>query len=114
MIRKKTLEQLLAESRARQTKIKEETKAKKKQEQQQAYKRKRQMQQHLAKLELQEKVKKERLQDRELRAINNRWWMNEDDTELYTTVDELKEAESRGEGKINWELWTALIQKGNK
>lgn len=110
MIRKKTLAELQAESRERQARIKQQTQAKKRQEQQQAYKRKRQMQKHLAKLEEEERQKQERLQDRQVRAIENRWWMD-DDTELYTTIDELKEAEKRGEGKINWELWEKLINR---
>lgn len=113
MIRKKTLAELQAESRERQMMLKQKNQAKKRQEQQQAYKRKRQMQQHLAKIEQHENEKEERLKFNKERSIENRWWMC-DDTELYTTIDELKEAEKRGEGKINWELWEKLIQKGNK
>lgn len=34
-----------------------------------------------------------------------------DDDDLYVTREQLKEAEERGEGKINWKLWDNLVQK---
>lgn len=34
--------------------------------------------------------------------------------ELYQTVEELREAEERGEGKIQWEVWDKLIEKTQK
>jgi hypothetical protein len=34
--------------------------------------------------------------------------------DLYYTREELKEAEERGEGKINWEAWDSLIEKGKQ
>ena len=29
--------------------------------------------------------------------------------ELYQTLEELREAEERGEGKINWNVWNELV-----
>ena len=115
-IRKKTLAELQAESRLRQERLREQARTKKQLQQQQAYKRKRQMQEHLAQLELQEKVKKERLQDKELRAIENRFWMNEDDTELYT-LEELMNIERlypNEKGRINWFKFNELVMKGKE
>ena len=34
--------------------------------------------------------------------------------DLYYTREELKEAEERGEGKINWEVWDKLLKKGKQ
>lgn len=34
-----------------------------------------------------------------------------DENELYQTREQLKEAEQRGEGKINWTLWQELVNK---
>lgn len=36
------------------------------------------------------------------------------DDELYTTREQLMEAEDRGEGKINWSLWDKLIAKARQ
>lgn len=36
------------------------------------------------------------------------WETNE--TDLYQTIEELKEAELRGEGRINWDKWNELVQ----
>lgn len=35
------------------------------------------------------------------------WETNESD--LYNTIEELQEAEKRGEGKINWDVWQKLV-----
>lgn len=35
-------------------------------------------------------------------------------TDLYLSREELKEAEKRGEGSINWDKWDELIQKSKK
>jgi len=34
--------------------------------------------------------------------------------DLYQTREELKEAEKRGEGKINWSKWDGLVNKLRK
>lgn len=36
------------------------------------------------------------------------------ETDLYQTREELMEAEDRGEGEINWEIWQQLIDKLNR
>ena len=36
------------------------------------------------------------------------------ETDLYQTREELMEAEDRGEGEINWEVWQQLIDKLNR
>lgn len=36
------------------------------------------------------------------------------ETDLYQTREELMEAEDRGEGQINWEIWQQLIDKLNR
>lgn len=36
------------------------------------------------------------------------------ETDLYQTREELMEAEDRGEGQINWEVWQQLIDKLNR
>ena len=66
--------------------LKEQARIKKKEQREQDSKRKKEMRQHLAQLDKEEQEKRERLQDRELRAINNRWWMD-DDTELYSKYE---------------------------
>lgn len=111
MIRKKTLEQLQAESRERQAMLKEQARARKKQQQQQDSKRKKHMQKHLAQLDQKKQEKRERLQDRELRAINNRWWMD-DEIELYSK-DELFNIERlypNEKGRLTEYYWE-LIRK---
>lgn len=87
MKRKKSLSQLQAESRLRQERNREQARARKKEQREQDSKRRKEMQQHLAQLDKEEQEKRERLKDRELRAINNRFWMNEDDTELYSKYE---------------------------
>lgn len=37
-----------------------------------------------------------------------------DDNKLYTSRNELKEAEKRGEGKIRWDVWDNLVNKTKK
>lgn len=39
------------------------------------------------------------------------WQLKEpNDIDLYHSIEELKEAEDRGEGKINWENWNNIVQ----
>ena len=37
-----------------------------------------------------------------------------DDSELYNTREQLKEAEERYEGRINWNLWDKLVEQTKK
>lgn len=37
-----------------------------------------------------------------------------DDSELYNTREQLKEAEERYEGRINWNLWGKLVEETKK
>lgn len=92
--------------------LKEQARTKKKEQREQDSKRKKEMQKHLAQLDKEEQEKRERLQDRELRAINNRFWMNEDDTELYSK-DELLNIERlypNEKGRLTEYYWE-LIRK---
>jgi len=48
----------------------------------------------------------------EFQKKNQLWETNESD--LYQTREELQEAEKRGEGAINWDVWDKLIKEGNE
>ena len=37
-----------------------------------------------------------------------------DDYATYDTIEELKEAENRGEGRINWDVWNKLVDETRK
>lgn len=37
-----------------------------------------------------------------------------DDYATYDTIEELKEAENRGEGAINWDVWNKLVDETRK
>lgn len=48
---------------------------------------------------------------RDFNVYNNKYIEREiADEVLYTTRHELQEAEKRGEGKINWDIWDKLLQ----
>ena len=50
---------------------------------------------------------------RSFNVYNNKYILREiADEDLYTTRHELQEAEKRGEGKINWDIWNKLVHLG--
>lgn len=78
----------------------------------------------LKKIKAREKIRKEEIRrerkkepqiliiSRGFNVYNNKYIEREiADEDLYTTREELQEAEKRGEGKINWYIWDKLLQK---
>lgn len=79
---------------------------------------------NLKKKKTREKIRKEEIKrekeketqiltiSRDFNVYNNKYIEREiADEDLYTTREELQEAEKRLEGKINWNIWDELVQK---
>ena len=103
----KSLKKLFAESRARQEKRKQEEQLKYKKASQSVKKA-------LAdKLSTDKEKTSQKAQEQPkitFRVYNTRYIERfADENELYTTREQLKEAEKNNEGKINWELWQTLV-----
>lgn len=89
--------------------------------QQQEYKRKQQHKQHQRKQEKQEQYKQEQQQRQQqiklIRATlkiyksTNLIDRATPEDEIYSTREEIQQAEERYEGKINWTLWNLLVNK---
>lgn len=100
----------------KQRKLQEELKLNEKQRQIKAQERKRRQQheQHLRDLEKQaQEALKEEIEPlpRTILIYHTRYIERfTDDTEVYNTREELKEAEKRNEGRIRWDLFDKLIQ----
>ena len=75
--------------------------------------RKQQHKQYQAQLKKQalEALKKPQIISRFIQIYNTTQWIDRApaEDELYLTREELKEAESRGEGKIRWNVWNTLV-----
>lgn len=106
-----SLQKLFEASRARQQRLKEQE-IKKYRKAQETVKK------ALAdKLSIKQEKTSQKAQEQQIEAISRIITIyhtkyierNTADDDLYTTREQLKEAEKNNEGKINWELWQALV-----
>lgn len=121
---KESLQRMFQESRERQKKQKQQKKQQSLQRLKEIYKR----QDQILKKSLQEEKKKvidnlqallkKRSQNVRkcpswmLEQYQDTWQLCEtNESDLYNTREELMEAEKRGEGKINWNIWDRLIKQ---
>lgn len=111
-----SLQKLFEASKRRQQRLKEEE-TKKYRKAQQAVKKALDKQQSTKDEKLAQKAQKRQTEafSRTISIYNSKYverFIGEDD--LYTTREELMEAEQRGEGKIKWDKWDSLVNKTKK
>ena len=106
-----SLKKLFAESRARNEKRKQEEQLKYKKASQ-SVKKTLADKLSTSKRKLAQKAQEQQIEvfSRTISIYNSKYVERfADENELYTTREELKEAEENNEGKINWELWQTLV-----
>ena len=109
---KESLQKIFQESRERQERKRELEKQRKAALKAQERLRKQKHRQHLAKLEkeAQNAQKQPQILIRSIAIYNTKYVERFDDDDLYSSRQELMEAEERCEGRINWDVWDKLIQ----
>lgn len=112
--RKISLEQLFEESRERQIRKKQQEKLKYKKAQEAIKKALADIQSKEQKKAAQNAQKQPQIKiSRTLTIYNTRFIERFTDDELYSSRQELMEAERRGEGRINWDVWDMLINNNS-
>lgn len=108
-----SLERLFANSRRRQQRLKEQE-TKKYKKAQESIKKALAKQQSINAKKLAEKAQKQQTEaiSRTIYIYNTKYierFIGEDD--LYTTREQLEEAEQRGEGKVNWDKFNEIVEE---
>ena len=112
--RKISLEQLFEESRERQIRKKQQEKLKYKKAQEAIKKALADIQSKEQKKAAQNAQKQPQIKiSRTIAVYKTRFIERFTDDELYSSRQELMEAEKRGEGRINWDVWDMLINNNS-
>lgn len=119
---RESLNKMFNQSRLKKERLKQQEKERKRKEKLQLKKAKQLMQKTLLKYkkieEEKEKKKQEKIERKKLKSsyyyfkINHTYLIERDtdENELYTTFNELMEAQERGEGRINVEKWKEIVE----